>query len=449
MSGKPNPIADALDRVIAASPVGWTIEQKERAIRSAVDLADLSARQAAGEDVEAELTQAAAVAKNIAAAAAVSSGTAIHEAVVGTLSDILRRALIGGLLLCMALLAIPGRAQNPVVVRPDEYSNSPAGECPFVISDCWTYSQAQAELVLDQVPPGKYSRLSFRPHFPDPTAGARAAYWLVTSIEGSYDTASAAQASLTVSNRTLNNVLLRIANPQWMPEGQTSFPPGIGGLAPEPWIPILFDVPWFVPHQSNVVLRIDFYGTLSGAGAIWPWVDGVMVLSGGMTSAYWSPSTFWTIGAAPCGVETKTAPRFLSSSGVVYLVTSTGPSSTLTDTIITMLGASSTAYPIQVGNSTCWAQIGGDPRFGGGALVLAFPIWDPGYLQVPATLPAQSAWFGATFGLSAGAISEYSGTHVLLFPSADRAAGVMPACRWIRQGGPWGSDWIAPVVELR
>lgn len=95
MSGTGDTIKTALDSIIAASPAGWTIEQKERAIRVGVDLAQLSARQAAGEDVAAELAHAAASAKNINATATVSSGRAVHEAIVGTLTKILTGALIG------------------------------------------------------------------------------------------------------------------------------------------------------------------------------------------------------------------------------------------------------------------------------------------------------------------------------------------------------------------
>ncbi len=90
-----SPIEEALQRVVSATPLGWTPEDIARAARVSVDLAALSARKAAGEDVETELAIAKATALNIAAGAQLSAGTAIRDALIEVTTKILTGVLLG------------------------------------------------------------------------------------------------------------------------------------------------------------------------------------------------------------------------------------------------------------------------------------------------------------------------------------------------------------------
>lgn len=90
-------ISEALAGIIAKSPAGWSEADKLQAILAAEDLAVLAARSATGEDVAEELALAAASAKNIAARAAVSSARAVHEAILGAITQVAGRALLAAI----------------------------------------------------------------------------------------------------------------------------------------------------------------------------------------------------------------------------------------------------------------------------------------------------------------------------------------------------------------
>lgn len=97
MSGAMSPIQAAVRQAIARSPAGWSEEDKRRAILAAEDLAVLTARKAAGEDVDEELLNTSAQCRAIAARAALSSAQAVHEAIIGAISEVATRALLAAL----------------------------------------------------------------------------------------------------------------------------------------------------------------------------------------------------------------------------------------------------------------------------------------------------------------------------------------------------------------
>lgn len=92
-----SPIQQLVRQAIAKSPAGWSEEDKRQAVIAAEDLAVLTARKAAGEAVDDEILNAAAACKAIAARAAISSAQAVHEAIIGAITEVSTRVLLAAL----------------------------------------------------------------------------------------------------------------------------------------------------------------------------------------------------------------------------------------------------------------------------------------------------------------------------------------------------------------
>ena len=85
-----SPLEQELRRVVAAAGASWSQADIELATRIGIDVTQLLARQAAGEDVHQELAIAKAAAQNIAAGSAVAAGKAISDAILKSLGRTLR-----------------------------------------------------------------------------------------------------------------------------------------------------------------------------------------------------------------------------------------------------------------------------------------------------------------------------------------------------------------------
>ena len=92
-----SPIQQAVRQIIAKSPAGWNEEDKRQAIRAAEELVVLTARKAAGEDVEEDLLNASAQCKAIVARAEIDSANAVLQGIVTAVSEVATRALIAAL----------------------------------------------------------------------------------------------------------------------------------------------------------------------------------------------------------------------------------------------------------------------------------------------------------------------------------------------------------------
>ena len=86
--------ARVLDDVLARAKARWSQKDRDRAVQIGVDLADLMARQALGEDVSAELKIAKASVKNLQASSALTGAAAITAGLQQFLQRFLQSALL-------------------------------------------------------------------------------------------------------------------------------------------------------------------------------------------------------------------------------------------------------------------------------------------------------------------------------------------------------------------
>lgn len=90
----PSLVQQALQRVIARSPAGWSEADKLQAIRVGERYVQLLARSAAGEDVEEDLKTVKASSLNIAAGAEVGIAQALHESAIEAIAAVSARVLL-------------------------------------------------------------------------------------------------------------------------------------------------------------------------------------------------------------------------------------------------------------------------------------------------------------------------------------------------------------------
>lgn len=86
-------LEDTIKDLVERKAAEWRPDQKAQAIRVAADLAQLSARHLAGEDVEGELAHAKAAAANIAARGSVQSAAIFQEGFALVLDGLIRAAV--------------------------------------------------------------------------------------------------------------------------------------------------------------------------------------------------------------------------------------------------------------------------------------------------------------------------------------------------------------------
>jgi hypothetical protein len=342
------------------------------------------------------------------------------------------------------------------IVKPEEFTNKPAGWCPLVVTDSWNYNYSSTEVIVENVPPGTYNSISFRGYFTDSRRIAKSYYGtakVIVSINGP----TCANASSFASNLNGNQQIVRDGY-YFVPDTKSAWPPGLNMVIAEPAMIKLdfvvatppnppFPSPLVITATTNVVFHINWFGTQGLTQQEQLYVDGGMINA--FSNLYRAPySLIWK---NTCGHETQSASYFTTINGAVNLYNYTMPNTSLSTTIVNILASSTLTTPFSLPinyGTVASCEIFLDPN----SIVATwvYPAWfaNP-YVAIPNLVGLKGRTLYHThFGTDGLELTQYPGSYAINYPSEFYDSSFKPNTRSVRVGGG-ASEWCFPVVILK